>query len=212
MAMLNSQRVYHWYYLKIISVDLLSMIQWLYQLIYGNYIICFGFNIDHYMKLSAQLWDPISWWGQWGFPVGSVPSQIQPAWAAWKAAWARNLADWEGWIYMAIWILFEALLIYDLVGSRNCLEDRLHASGYMQVPISFFKRYHTYEQTLLPSVQTPTLTPESSYMIIHFSHVHYCWDIAEIISTIVVLFQMVRRVENTHSETREVPFSAILVS
>ena len=66
-----------------------------------------------------------------GFPVGSVPSQIQPAWAAWKAAWARNLADWEGWIYKAIWILFEAVLIYDLVGLRNCLQDRLHASTHV---------------------------------------------------------------------------------
>ena len=68
-----------------------------------------------------------------------------------------------------------------------------------------FQKYHKYEQTLLPSVQAPTLTPESSYITILFIYVHYCWDIAEIISTIVVLFQMGRRVENTHSETREVP-------
>lgn len=130
------------------------MIQWLYQLIYMEIAsYAWVFPLIKWYNPRSDKWNLpliITWSCQLscevqfpdgdnevfhGFPVGSVPSQIQPAWAAWKAAWARNLADWEGWIYMAIWILFEALSSYMiwLAWGTAC------RTGYMQVPMSLSK-------------------------------------------------------------------------
>ena len=175
----------------------------IFQLIYGNYIICFGFNIDHYIKLSAQLWGPISWWGQWSFP--------------WFSGWVGAISNSAGLscLKSCLSTKFGRLGRLDLQGYLDSFRGRPHIwFGWLKELLAGqatckypcpFQKYHKYEQTLLPSVQAPTLTPESSYITILFIYVHYCWDIAEIISTIVVLFQMGRRVENTHSETREVP-------